>query len=36
MNQSEPFHLPMDPRIKEILEESNHRPIQNVAGYIER
>lgn len=33
---SQSYHLPMDPRIRDILDECGNRPIQDVAGYIER
>lgn len=36
MTQTGAYHLPMDPHIKQILDENGNRPIQNVAGYIER
>ena len=36
MSQSGTYRLPIDPRIKKILKENNHQPIENVADYIER
>lgn len=36
MSQFRSYHLPIDPHITEILKENDHRPIQNVADYIER
>lgn len=36
MSQSGTHRLPIDPRIKKILKENNHQPIENVADYIER